>query len=1138
MNDDAPSSSSTIPVPIGIATEGGRQDSLAVTTSVSSSYKDARGKGKGRTRDSAAYGFSPIQELPFECLAHIFAHLPPRELGTCQLVCKVWNDVVGDETSWRSAFETYYGVTPNSLGRRIESSSWRAEYIARVALMRLWHRSRTPTVIHNPSLGALTSIHIQLPVTNSNPLQTPSSRPSTPSHSSRRDLNSPLDLPVLSISLGLGAAVHSVPFTGKLSKRPLLSCPLDNVGRPMLPMIAVSSCAVAPLEGGNRLVWGMRDGSLRISNSASNSTGRGSVGSSIEQGEVRQVLEAHREGTAVHQVAFSNVAGTGEGRIVLGIHQRNDVFVSVGRDGYVHAWSSNVPPVPGARERAPAAVKIWSARWDVKITQLAPTAQAANVAGGASAAEVMRHRVRPTAIAFDSGWIGRQRGRPASLAIGRSDGKIVVWSAIELPESSTGSYTAEVEPVVIETGEVGAVKKLVFDIPGSDSRRTLLVHSEDSTTFSRISISEGTTEPAYSRTIFGYPLPNHLSTITSIAVDFEEPPPIPHVSQPATPSETPSISLVPPRLISIASSSTLPSLSRANSLSRIDSNNALEDGRGNNTFGRRKYVVAGDSEGRVYLWDWTIDPPERPDDIVPPSKVIQDVEIPEAGGRTSKVTALELTEAGVFVGGLDGTLRFYSTLGPATTTQIPVRTFRDRSAPRHPSRLLAQGLVAEDDEERWLVSHIRANRDSVVAAIGGRILAWRTEPIFKKKSGLGFGKTGKLTARQERFKANMDLQHQVRESLSALSAESSARVERYEEDHRVNSQFGLPPSLDNLTEEEAIAFAMILSAEEEERKLIAVALDNGKARGSDAEESDGDWEQPPDEWLADDGVMLDEDYEEVGRPSGSRLAFQRRPSNIVINDYEDSFDQSRSSGKNSPSTSLTVSSSQYVRGSSILHSSNQPHSGSPSPSPRSFSAYNWKPASAASSPSLSALGSPTGTSNAKLQISPRLGPTYGSSFSNYANDPIPDMDPSLWPTAASLSTSPPPNVTSRKPSFASSSPASTSPFIGSRTGSPLPASETGPATGVVTTPVRRGWSQVAATNLSSASSPSPSTLRSSSPWHQTGKSLLSDQLQTNTSSTTRASIEAEDERRRKREEEDLRFAIELSMVEEASKLEI
>lgn len=44
---------------------------------------------------------SPIASVPLEILAHIFAHLPPSSLGTCQLVCKGWHDVVVDEGSWR-----------------------------------------------------------------------------------------------------------------------------------------------------------------------------------------------------------------------------------------------------------------------------------------------------------------------------------------------------------------------------------------------------------------------------------------------------------------------------------------------------------------------------------------------------------------------------------------------------------------------------------------------------------------------------------------------------------------------------------------------------------------------------------------------------------------------------------------------------------------------------------------------------------------------------------------------------------------------------------------------------------------------------------------------------------------------------
>ncbi len=68
--------------------------------------------------------------------------------------------------------------------------------------------------------------------------------------------------------------------------------------------------------------------------------------------------------------------------------------------------------------------------------------------------------------------------------------------------------------------------------------------------------------------------------------------------------------------------------------------------------------------------------------------------------------------------------------------------------------MLAQGLVAEDEEERWLVSHIRASRDAVVAAIGGRVLAWKISSNDVKKKGPK-ANGGRLSARQERFKGEL-----------------------------------------------------------------------------------------------------------------------------------------------------------------------------------------------------------------------------------------------------------------------------------------------------------------------------------------------------------------------------------------------
>ncbi|GAA6040453.1 hypothetical protein JCM8097_004557 [Rhodosporidiobolus ruineniae] len=1125
-----------------------------------------RKASKGKARDREAYGSSPIALLPLELLAHVFAHLPPPALGTCQLVCKVWNEVVGDEGSWRTAFETYYDVSPDSLGRRLEPGSWRLEYITRVSLLRQWHRSRTPTILHNPSLGAIDSIHVHLPS---------AAAPASTSRSSRSDFPSLTATPLLSVSLSLGAAVHSAPFTGKLSKRPLLSSPIDHLGRPLgLPIIPAKSFAVSP--DGARLIWGMRDGSLRLSNSSTPGGGlgipgggRGTVGGALEQGEVRALLDAHREGSSVLQVAFSNAGGTGGGKVLKGLKQRFDVFATAGADGVVALWSLSVPPAAAVgRERAPPAVKLWQARWDVAL-DLSP-ASSARARPGASEAPA-RSRVKPTALALDAGWLGRHHGRPASLAVGRSDGKTIVWRRVELDEeklASDGGMAAQAsEPVVLEapTKEEGEeVDTLIFDpAETATAPLSLLVHQAGAANFERyvfppLATTGGETAPP-SRTTFGHPLgKEYLSALTAFAVDFDPPPAVVAPSQPQTPAEgKPPNASSAGRIVSLHPSSTLPSMpslsrtvselslqpapspSLSISLSTFDS--AAADLPSSSRFGRRKYVAAGDSSGRVFLWDWEArqaeDEAER-GDVVGPSKAVQGLEI-EGGGEASasKVTALEVTEVGVFVGGLDGTLRFYSSLGPAQLLSPPLRTFRDRSAPRHPARHLAAGLIAPDEEERWLVSHVRASRDAVVAAIGGRVLAWRLSGgEVKKKVGVK-GKGG-FSARQERFKANLELQHQVRESISAISAESAARLEAHEDARRRSYEFGLPPSLGNMTEEEAVAFATMLSLDEQEASLFA--------------DDSQDWEQLPEEWTGEevDGFVLDEDYERRrASTSGTRWTTEDEGEEEDDLAFSSRMTSRRGSREQSLSTSLSVPTSPYLRNGSVPMTSSPSTSrfaASSSPG-RSGVQHTWTPVS----PTLLAVGSPPSSfnPNGKVQVSPRLGPTYGSHGALYVNEAVPDMSPELWPTAAASSPASPP---SRRLSLAGPSPlgpaASMSPPFTALPAPVASTSSTAAPSATTSTPIRRGWSEVARSTPASSSaspvalrgSPSPHAHTSTSPptWPSpslgasytpppkpTASSLLAEQLRASELSAR----EEEARRRAEREQEELDLAIALSL---------
>jgi len=382
----------------------------------------------------------------------------------------------------------------------------------------------------------------------------------------------------------------------------------------------------------------------------------------------------------------------------------------------------------------------------------------------------------------------------------------------------------------------------------------------------------------------------------------------------------------------------------------------------------------------------------------------------------------------------------------------------------------------------------------------------------------------------------MELQHQVRESISALSVEQQARVDRHEEQQRMSSEFGLPPALDTMTEDEAVAFALMLSAEEQERQILERSREEtvrAEARGDGVE-----WEQVPDEWLEGDDLFLDEDYDR-SRASTSSAAYASTAD--AQDDYEDDERMSQSTSRGpsrtqSLSTSLSVPSSPFLRGHSLSSTST-------SPSSRNLS-YTWTPVS----PSLRALGSPPSAfnPNAKLHISPRLGPTYGSQGASFSNsEAVPDMAPEMWPAASSSSSprreasqsiqSPP--TGSRRPSISPSPLADAS--------SPAPTSAP-----TSSTPVLRGWSAVArpaepslsprpASFTPSSPSPSRSPLpASSSPSRFDGtQSLLSAQLRA--TSASEASVREDEARRRQRqEEEDLRYAIDLSLAEEASRMAI
>lgn len=488
-----------------------------------------------------------------------------------------------------------------------------------------WSKSRTPSLTYNPNIGPLSAMHI---IFTTSPL--PVSTKSTPNGSPSRAPPS-VSPTLLALSLPVGVAAQSTPFTGKMAKGVLASTPTDNLGRPThLPLIPATSFAISP--DGGRIVWGMRDGTLRFIVCPTGG-GRGWAGGVGDRGEVR-AMEAHREGTEVVAMAFAE-SGSSTGAIKA----RADYFVSVGQDGIVAIWQHSNSTATALRERPAPAKRVWSARL--------PSPSQLAIAGAPPP--------RATAVAFDSGWGGRTNGRKASVAVGMNTGEAHVWISIELEGEGEGRKMEDDEQRehTLQVGET-AVDTLRFD--PSPSHVTLLTHTTDACIFHRFLLSTSSSDPPR-QTTFGHKQ-DHLGSLTAFAFDFNSPPPlpaplaVPHGTEGkitsftphstiATPAETP-LSELPP------SGSTASILSLASSILSTASSTAdhavISDGPvplfGANLFGRRKFVVAGDALGRTFVWDWEAEDEGR---VVEPRTMIQ--------GFESKVTALEVTEAAVFVGG-------------------------------------------------------------------------------------------------------------------------------------------------------------------------------------------------------------------------------------------------------------------------------------------------------------------------------------------------------------------------------------------------------------------------------------------------------------------------------------------------------
>jgi hypothetical protein len=101
------------------------------------------------TKKKSVPGKCWIAVLPNEILITILSHLDPIELSKVTAVCKRWNIIISDDSCWRLALQTAFGMLPS---RRITSGSWRREYLTRRGLLKEWGKGRQ-AVTFEPRIG-------------------------------------------------------------------------------------------------------------------------------------------------------------------------------------------------------------------------------------------------------------------------------------------------------------------------------------------------------------------------------------------------------------------------------------------------------------------------------------------------------------------------------------------------------------------------------------------------------------------------------------------------------------------------------------------------------------------------------------------------------------------------------------------------------------------------------------------------------------------------------------------------------------------------------------------------------------------------------------------------------------------------
>ncbi|CAD6962536.1 unnamed protein product [Tilletia controversa] len=807
---------------------------------------------------------SKVQQLPQEVLMRLFSFLDPFGLASVALVCRNWAKVAMDDATWRGAFAIYFGLdwgsdefrAPLKLVRggsdeaqhelpewlkgtdpaasmkarsialrRLRPAKWKQEFIARWELARRWRKTKTQPISTNPSISTISQVAFA---------------PPTSSHASSF---------LLSASLVYGVACRSDPFTGRRISMGFLDASGNTngagIGNPNVEFSPDVSI-IAMGADARSIVWGFRTGQVSLTLLSKQGTNpRGLVRS------IRFDEQSRHRGTVV-DIALPLAAGNEGGarsvvrspsRLAQHLSDLGDLaatFVSAGEDGTVRLWA-----------------------WPLEKSH-------GGVGAGALAGHIPNNRKLPLWVGSVMDGVpavpGAERRRTPSISkvafnpamgivvAGSANGMLIVWSNLDMarlasapagvfgaaatnPSTSSDAGTAEWREELQQIYDAVKVTRFSVDpsrsqlearqfasieVAAPSTRRSgekvdavsIIVRLQGDSVLRRFDvafrgptppISDGQERPwdreSYPRVrVYAYGLLGSESPITTSRLDFDTLSSTdrsradPSAASSASPSPAPrSPSLLP----------TIPSRRNvgrvtSGSSSRIDRDpirftlpisaaysDQLKIGdRG--LYSERPFLVAGTESGLVLVWDWETE-----------GKTIQAGQSGEPTGlQPIQTSFVEPSMAFVAhtsaISAIDlsplaiiiGTVDGLIKVFNSLSGDV-IRVFNDKAASRHPARMLAEGQLTEEQAAQFYVKQIIAGEDSLIVAIGPHVVAWRTEALAGKGKGhhsLVSKKAGPK-ARSSRA-ASWQTKYQASAELRADVKESAALLKKESKDRQ------------------------------------------------------------------------------------------------------------------------------------------------------------------------------------------------------------------------------------------------------------------------------------------------------------------------------------------------------------------